>query len=722
MNQYRRLATVLLAGAAFPCAAFAQEAKPAADQPEAASAQEIVVTAERRSQDILKTPISVVALTGDMLRARGVTDINSLQAAVPSVSFVDYGNVKFLNIRGVGISEGAPNQSVGVAVHWDGAYVAREFVFGDSFFDVASVEVLRGPQGTFTGQNASGGAIYINSVKPDFNGVSGFASATFGNLGRKLVEAGVTTQLGSKVAVRVSGQLERRNSAFTNLGPTGAASSVAYSNQPGNLRRFVGRAQLLYRPSDDFDLLLVHQYSDRQTDGLPVQSFGNTVVGNRTIAYDTNTALNTSYNRTTAVINYTGIEAFKVRLTGAYQTTDQLSIRDNDFGNAAGGTTNQIILHDRYFTGEINLISPDNRPFTWVAGATFLDYHQPGITSPIITPSAPFGKSLYIFTDARRRNQAVFGEVGYKLTPRVEVKIGGRYSWDKVGFDPSYIAPFGPGGFSIPLTPGLVSFSEFTGRAVINWQVTDEHFLYATVSKGYKPGGTTPFSLNYNAETVINYEAGWKARMLDGALTSSLSAFYMDYKGYQTTYSPDITNPARSITQNVDGTKIKGIEGQIGLNSKGFHLDASFSVLDAKYGNLEIVQPAGLFGGGIPAAPQLINIKGRTIPFAPKFSGAAGISYDIPLGDGTLTPSARVTHQGAQWVNYLQASYNRIPGRTLVSARLTYKASEKWTLEAYADNLLNKDYIATVEQVSNGIGSYILGQPREFGGSVSYRF
>lgn len=717
MYSYRTFVTMLLATAALPVAADAQET--AAPQPDMA---DIVVTAERRSQDVLKTPISVVALSGETLKQRGVTDLNSLQAQVPSLSFTDYGNNKYLNIRGIGLSESAPNQSVGVAVQWDGTYVAREFVFGDSFFDIASVEVLRGPQGTFTGQNASGGAIYITSVRPDFDGTSGFADLTLGNLGRKQIEAGITTQLSDTVAVRVSGQLERRNSAFTNLGPTGVASPVDHANQPGNLQRFLGRAQLMFKPTDDIDLLLIHQYSDRKSDGLPWQSFGSSTVGNRTVAYDTDQAQDVSYNRTTAILNYTGFSAFKVRAMGSYQTTNQLNIQDLDYRASVGGPSSQVIIEDSYYTGEIDLISPDNLPFTWTLGATFLNYKQPGITVPLITDAIPFGTGIYIFTDARRRNEAVFGEAGYKITPTLEIKVGGRYSWDHVGFAPSYLQPFGVGGFKLPLEPGMRDFSEFTGRAVVNWQVTDANFLYATVSKGYKPGGTTPFSVDYDSESVINYEAGWKARLFDGLLTTSISAFYMDYKGFQTTYTPDINNPTSAITRNVDGAKIKGIEGQFGINSDGFHADASFSVLDAKYGDLETVQPAGLFGNGLPSTPQLINLKGRTIPFAAKFSGAAGVSYDMPLGSGTLTPSARITYQGAQWVNFLQADYNRIPSRTLVGGRLTYKAENNWSLTLYAENLLNDDYIATVNQDTDGVGAYILGQPREFGVSLSYRF
>lgn len=725
MRHRNWIAASLFASSSFLGIAHAQTGAPETKPEEAVAvdpAPEIIVTAERRSQSVLTTPISVVALTGDMLKARGVSDLNSLQSQVPSLSFADYGNVKFVNIRGVGISEGAPNQSVGVAIHWDGTYVAREFVFGDSFFDVASVEVLRGPQGTYTGQNASGGAIYITSVHPDFDGTSGFASATLGNLGRKQVEAGVTTQLSDQLAIRLSGQLERKDSAFTNLGPTGVAQPVRYGNQPGNLSRFLGRAQLLYRPSSDLDLLLIHQYSDRRSDGLPTQSFGLAPVGNRTVAYDADQALNTSYNRTTAVLNYTGISAFKVRVMGTYQTTDQLVARDNDFSAAVNGNSSKITLHDRYYTGEIDLISPDTGPFSWTAGATMLNYRQPGITVPLIAKGGDYAQSLTIFTDAKRRNEAVFAEGGYKLGGGLELKVGGRYSWDHVGFADSYIAPFGPAGFRIPLTPGIRNFSEFTGRVALNWQIDTDWFVYGTVSKGYKPGGTTPFGIDYDSERVINYEGGVKARLFDRMVTASVSGFYMDYKNFQTTYATDVNNPAAAITRNVDGTKIKGVEGQIDLKTKGFAADASFSVLDATYGDFSIVQPAGLFGNGLPATPQLINIKGRTIPFAPKFSGAAGISYAVPVGDATITPSVRLSYQGAQWVNFFQAPYNRIPARTLLGARLTYKAAQNWSLSAYVDNLLDEDYVAAVEQSTNGIGSYILGQPREFGAVLSFNF
>lgn len=706
----------LLASVASPSIALAQSAPPAEQGP-----PEIVVTAERRAQDVQKTPISIVVLSGDEMKARGVTDINSLAAQTPSLSYTDNGNTKYFNIRGVGISEAAPNQTVGVAVHWDGTYVAREFVFGDSFFDVASVEVLRGPQGTYTGQNASGGALFVNSVRPDFDGTSGFAEATIGNLGRKQVGAGVTLQLGQTLAARVSGEVERRNSAFINLGPAGVPGQVSALSQPGNVSRFIGRAQLRWRPTEDLDLLLIHQVSDRNSDGLPFQRFDIASTHNRTIAYDSETRLDVSYNRTTAILDYRGIDAFKVRVSGAYQRTKQNLRNDDDITTAAlypalaAGSTS-IRLRDRYYTGEINLISPDGQPIEWTAGATFLNYEQPGVIENT--------GGLYIYVNAKRRNEAVLGEVAAKLADGLEVRLGGRYNWDHAGFsNDGYLAFGGINGFrAVNFTPGVIDFKEFTGRAVVNYQVSPDHFLYATVSKGYKPGGTTPASLVYGSERVFNYEAGWKAAFFDRALTTSISAFYMTYKGFQTTYTPDVNNPTSAITRNVDGTRIKGVEGQFALNSGGFTLDGNFSVLDAKYGSLLIVEPAGLFGPGNPSAPREANLLGRTIPYAPKFSGGLGIAYKLPLGAGSLTPSARVTHVGAQWVNFFQASYNRIPARTLVNARLAYEADAGWSVAAYANNLLDEDYIANVYQITNGVGGFMLGNPAEYGVTLGYKF
>lgn len=682
--------------------------------------EEVVVTAERRKQDIQATPISVVVLSGDELSKRGIVNLETLARQVPSVTFNDAGTTKFFNIRGIGLAEGSPNSTNGVAIHWDGTYVAQKYVYGDAFFDVANVEVLRGPQGTYSGQNASGGAMYVNSVQPDFDGTSGYAEGLVGMFHRAQMSAGATFQLSDTIAARVAGETEHRGSSFTNLGRSGTPGPGSDFTQPGNLSRFIGRAQLLFKPGDDFDILLMHQAGDRNTDNLPYQRFGVASTSSRTIAYDSQTRLDTSYNRSTAIANYNGLEAFNVRLSMTYHETQHRDARDDDYTTAtlypaiAKGSTSYNI-DDHYLTSEFNLISPDNKPFQWTLGGSYLDYVSPSVIQNDRTLSYTYFKTL-------RKNEAVFGEVGYAFARGVRLKLGGRYNWDEVGFaNGGYTATGGQNGTrTSTLTSDELDFGQLTGRAVLDWQMSPSQFLYATVSKGYKPGGTTPAGSHYEAELVINREIGWKASFLGRMLTTSFSAFDMSYQGFQTTYIADINNPTAAVTFNVDGTKIRGIEEQIGLNLGDLHIDGSFSVLDASYGPLQVVQPAGLLGAGTPA--RVVNLNGREIPYVPEFSGNAGIAYDIQMGNGELTPSLRIDYVGAQWVSFLHAPYQRIPEHTLLHARVTYASSKRWRLAVYADNLLNENYIANVQNFTDGVGAFLVGAPREVGVSLGYKF
>lgn len=134
------------------------------------------------------------------------------------------------------------------------------------------------------------------------------------------------------------------------------------------------------------------------------------------------------------------------------------------------------------------------------------------------------------------------------------------------------------------------------------------------------------------------------------------------------------------------------------------------------------MEPVGLYGNGRPTVATTANLKGRTIPYAPKFSGGMGLAYEAAMEGGSLTPSIRVSHVGAQWVTFFQAPYHQIPERTLVNARIAYQSDEGWSLAAYANNLLDDDYISNVFQTTNGVGGYTLGNPAEYGVTLNYRF
>jgi iron complex outermembrane recepter protein len=715
--------------------------------------EEVTVTAERRAVSVQEIPISAVAFSGDALEARNVKTFEELQYQVPSMTFTDNGNSKFINIRGVGVSEAAPNQTVGVAVHMDGAYIAREFVFGDALFDLEGVEVLRGPQGTYSGQNAAGGAVFINSKRPSFTERDGFVNAEFGEFDQRRVGAGVSFALGDKVAFRVAGDVERRDSFYSNYGAAGVASGTKVDDQPGNLNRELYRAQVLFQPVESLSMRIVHERSDVHTDGVPYRLFpvrGTNILptsGERDLNYDMEGERKVTYNRTTGLFDWQANDYFKVLANVSYLESKQHFLADTDRAAFITPTTVQngsdFQINDEYWSTEVNLVSTSEGPFEWTIGASRLDYEQKNYLNflrynnaqfPGTTVNPPRHTRLYFFLDNIRKNNAFFGEIGYQLTPSFQVKFGLRRNEDDVGFDRSsyqsagntfpagqlshYNAPTGA-----PLPAGILNFKKTTGRVVLNYKPSENHLFYATAGRGYKPGGTTPLADTYDSEVVSNYEFGWKADLLDNKLSMSYSFFYMDYDNFQRTYSPDPNNPAAAQTNNVDGSVIKGLEAQLGGVIGKFRWDLSYALNKGTYGGLSLVLPVGIADGVNPRTASVFNLSGLSIDYLPKNVWNFGLSYQgLTIGSGRLVPSVRVSHQDQYYTAFYHFDYNLTPGKTIYDANVAYESDQDWRVELYARNLTDKTYISRARGGNDARGEYFLGSPRQVGVRLAYRF
>lgn len=746
----RLAAAAVLAGGAPPVVA-----QTATDGRE--TLEEVVVTAERRAVSVQDIPISAIALSGEALENRGVNSFEQLQYAVPALTFADMGNNKFINIRGVGVSESAPNQTVGVAVHLDGAYVAREFVFGDGFFDLANIEVLRGPQGTYTGQNASGGAIFINSRRPVLGQADGFASVDIGNYDKRRVGAGSSFTLSDTVAIRIAGETERRDSFYKNHGPDLTTNPGVVEDQPGNLNRSIERVQLLFKPNERFESLLIHEMSDVRADGVPYKFFptrGSNALpatGLRELNYDLDGHRNVSYNRTTGIIDWEVSNSFKFLANLSYLTSHQHFLTDTDYGSPVTNPTAaqsgyDLTINDHYTTSELSLVSTGNGPWEWTVGGSTLDYEQLnylnflGYNNPPAFTDTGLDVTrdtyFYLYLDNLRTNRAAFGELGYQLTPRLQIKAGLRYNSDEVGFDPkkSYQSAgtppvghrshyFAPSGAPLPVQ--MQKFSATTGRVLLNFKPNEDNLLYATISRGYKPGGMTPFGDDYKSEFVTNYEGGWKGDLLGRRLTTSISAYYMKYEGFQRTYNPDSSagNPGSPITSNIYGSTIKGIEAQIAGETGSFLWDASVAYSIGRYGDQLMTMPVGVIDGVNPTTATVFNVKGQPIDYLPELTWNIGLSYQgWKTSSGRIVPSARVSHQDKFYTTYFQYDYNLTPGKTLIDATLAYDSDRDWRVELYAQNLADKDYISRARGGRNARGEFLLGSPRQIGIKLNYRF
>jgi iron complex outermembrane recepter protein len=702
--------------------------------------EEVTITAERRAEDPQKTGISIVAFSNTDLQEDGIKTIADLAGMVPSLSYVDAGNVKYINIRGIGLDQGAPNQTDGVASYLDGAYIAREFTSDDAYFDLQSLEVLRGPQGTYVGQNSTGGAIFMETRKPTFDGVEGYAQATIGTFNYRDMEGAISLPYSDQLAFRLSLLDETRDSFTTNLGPGGAANVPVENNQPGDLSRKVARLQALYKPTSDIEFRVIYQDSVRHSDGLayvPItaQTYKDPWVAN----FDYPGELDINYQRETGILDWQLTSGVKLHVVSAYQAMWQYIQTDND-GTSPYVSPNTpqsagwINIHDWYNTNEADLISTGSGPFQWTAGISELDYHQPftdqqmNYNPPGLTPNPAGG--LWIAFDCYRYNYAGFADISYDFSPQWQVKVGGRYSHEENGlYGNSYISPAGPTGFQIPAGPVTNDLNAGTGRLLINFQADANNLIYATASRGYKPGSWTP-SIGapagptniYGSEFVWNYELGWKANMLDHRLQSAIDVFHMDYQGFQASIATNPADPATEVTKNVNGTKIQGVEAQIAFVSNGWNLSLSGTYLDATYGNLLVFAPAGFFGAS-QTAPEQINLNGETIAFAPKLSGNAALSYAIPLGSGsTLTPRVQWTYQGSQWATFFDAPESYLPAYAVGSVRVAYVPKKAWRIEGYVTNVTDRIYLANIGGGTPTSATGMFGPPRQYGVTAGYTF
>ena len=472
----RRLATgVKLSSAVASILAMAGVAQAAS----APALEEIIVTAERRATSEQTTAISMDVLTADSLAESRTQTINELQNATPSLVVNTQGISQVVNIRGIGNSISSPNVTTGVGIYTDGLLAGEPQNIAGAVLDVDTIEVLRGPQGTFVGQASTGGAIRINSKRPTFDGLNGFVEAVYGKYNNTKVSGAVNLPISDTWAARLAFNSEQRDSFFNNVGGQTGREPFEPLLQPGKVDARNIRASLLWQPNDNFSALVRADYTYSSDDGPTTQpnprTFNSPVVGSpgRTIAltsqywayddpqhdpwvvYSNNLGLtNTStVYRNSLDLRYKFDSGHEVRsLTGVQNNL----VRDVEDGDASAATTSPVQLNigpeSNYYTQELTLVAPD-APLNWVVGTTWY-YRQAPVTSGGPTYAAGGGTSTncgvqgsgavvacvpnptilrYGFSSSRtiQRMGGVFGQLNWQFTDEWQASVGARYSIDR---------------------------------------------------------------------------------------------------------------------------------------------------------------------------------------------------------------------------------------------------------------------------------------------------
>jgi len=702
-------AVALLAGAMAGTAHAA-----AADQAGARSTtlQELVVTAERRTVNLQTAPITASVFSGAQLANKNIFSVDTLQFAVPALSVNNFGLGYDFNIRGIGKEESNIQTPSGIVVYRDGVATFPGFFQDEPYYDLSNVEVLRGPQGTFAGANASGGAIFITSADPNFQRFGGFVEGQYGKYNDVRLRGAINIPVSDTFAIRIAANLERRDSFWKNVNPV---------DDPGHLQEADGRISLLWQPTPALRVMLKDDYHHAETGGLPVSALPLT--GG---AYADNTGLFTgvmnngrllgieTFNRTVLNIAYTLPSGIVLKSISGFQIGRGASSGDID-GTAIEDAYFPVIGKEHIWSEEVNIVSPDTGRLRWVLGA----YYQDDVVR------IPFGLNgfdiheppLDILLDYRtpKTTEAGFAQVSFDITPTLQIVAGARYTHSVFTLDDTTsLLLFGLPGAVFGLPPEVAHLSQpdskLTGKVALDWRVDPNNMLYVLWATGHKPGGvnTTPLPFGvgngvvpFGPEDLNDYEIGWKSTLADGHLRTQLDGFYTDYRNFQLTYAGQggqAQAGGMSIIQNVPGvTVIYGVEAE----GQGVFGPLSFNFGGA-YLHSRLSSRAGVLGG--PTGPE--DVGGAEQPFAPHWTLNVGAQYAFALGNGmTLTPRMDYGYVSSQWALPFQkasdAEFNRLRPINNLAAQVTLDAGHGLTITAYGTNLLDEQYFGLAPGFTN---------------------
>lgn len=704
-------------------AAQAQQAVP---EPEASPAlEEVVVTAERRTSNLQQTPIAAAVFSGEQLQNKGVTNIESLQFAAPSVTVQNSGMGNSFNIRGIGKTENSSSIGVGVITYRDGVAVFPAYLQNEPLYDIASLELLRGPQGTFAGQNATGGAVFITEKNPDLSGVGGYFTGQFGNYEHVRLQGALNLPIADTLAVRLAFNTDQRDSFYN------VVEGAPTEGDPGAVDNQSYRVSVLWQPTDALRVLFKTDYSKLDLGGYPT-----TPVGSTDGLFDIRTngpfAAQDEMLRSVLNISYTFDNGMILRSISGYQDGSSLVDSDTD-GTATLPFTSHIDVSQRLWSQEFNLISPDTGPLRWIIGAYYQDdlitFPEGGyITTQYLSSTVP----LLIATTLEGRNPkttaAVFGQVSYDLTDRLELQAGARFSRSTV--ENEAVSAIPALGLSITQND-RVEDEKVTGKVALNWTLDENNFLYGFVATGYKAGGLNgPNILGvppgaFEGEEVVDFEAGWKATLLDGRLRTQIGGYYNIYENFQVIIG-DPTTPTITTISNVAGeTKIYGLEASAQGRFGALGIDAGLSLSHSELGDFFAIDPRGTLTGGCdpvtgPASTNCVNVGGNAQTYAPEMTANLGLEYDFAVVGGLLTPRVDYSHIseafGTIFAN--EARGDRLEPRNIVNAQLTFEPSGgAWRLQAYGTNVFDEEYVGAVKS-----GQRYAGPPRQYGVRITRNF
>jgi iron complex outermembrane recepter protein len=769
--------TAAMALAASP--ALAQSTAPAAEDDQGIG--DIVVTAQRREQNSQKTALSIEVFSGDDLRAAGVAKADDLTRLAPGIQAAG-GTTAQIYIRGVGDFGVTATSNQAVVTNIDGVTISRPQAIAGNFFDLERIEVLKGPQGTLYGRNASGGAVNLITAAPKLGETGGFIEGNFGNYdqfqanSRKgYLSDGTDDDKHLSVRFQLKSELGDRTTVraifgYTHLGGKGTGLAVipalpGQSPWLGNTdpvagSAYIARATAIFNGAllggcnpapppagtcPPAPAVLQDPSAFRAGYFQDVSSYNASLQADIDLDFATLTFI-PGYRKTKA--RFTVVPSFLYNVGGAYTgsgaSTDGEDSDQYSFEARLGGQSDKL---------------------KWVLGGYYFKEDQDtqfALQGGLILNTA-------VRTKLGTEAAAVFGQATFSLSDTFRLTGGIRYTHDKraaIGLEKFAISPSFPclpnvptPGSNLPgalcpvinTTPGFydsrVSFNKVTWKAGVEVDLAPQSMLFADVSRGFKAGGfnqavslTDPTKLqSFAPETITAYTVGIKNRFFDNRLQFNVEGFWWDYKDLQLSAQAfDGTGNIVLLTQNAGKATIKGVEASVVLKPwQGGTLRGAVSYVDSKYDSFVIAQSALFVPPGRVACPVsapnlqgLVTVDCSGFPMirSPKWSGNIGVTQQFELGNGgNVSFDADMAFASSRFVSADFTAAQLAKPYQNVSASLTYNApDDRWFVSAWVRNLTN-------EAIYSGGGghqaAFVAGwntsniaPPRTWGGRIGLKF
>lgn len=748
--------------------------------------EEITVTAQKREQSVQDVGISITAFSGEQMRALGYTNAQEITAQAAGVSTMQpNGEANYaIGIRGVANNDFTTNVESPVAIYVDEVYISQMSGAGFLLFDVDRVELLRGPQGTLFGRNATGGLVHYITVKPSTEEVNGYGSLTYGRFNRLKLQGAVNVPLSDTVAIRAS--------VATHQGGGYVENRLNPQSDLNNADESAGRLQALFQPTEDLDILLNARFGEQDirtgffeyvsavfptgeaTPGVPNDDLGGYVDTDGDVYagdYDTpgHNILDTR--------GYSGTLKWDLgfaTLTSItdYQTVERDYIEDSD---ASPVDYFQFFLttDTEQFSQEIRLHG-ETEKLKWVTGFYYMDLEvrdsNGGITRGLFNALASVGvfgeEAIGLTVDDLGFNGirnpyatdtetwSLFGQLEYSLSDKVSL-IGG-FRWideDKSHLYHNFLAWFpdtstsgqDPNatiiGDALPESPfsGNRSDGNWAARAQVNFMPDDNLLLYGSWNRGVKSGGynapllPSPFALTepfmtYDPEKLDAYEAGFKWDSESYPLRVNGSVYYYDYKNYQAFSIIGLD----TATLNAQA-EVQGFELEV-QTAPAQGLDMQFGVA---YIDSEVTDVPGLTvdvdvdADGIVDVPALF--PGATVEpvQTPKWNLNGLLRYEFDVGPGSLALQADGMYRSSHHFALTNLPASTESGYFLANASVTWFAeNQDWSMRFFVQNLTDKEYVVQTFDLSGtvtngglfGLIEQYYGRPRVWGVNLTYSF